>query len=146
MGILDDLYQGAIVEHSRRPRNFGPLPDASVEVEGENPSCGDELTLYLLVDDGTISRASFVGDGCAISRASASLMTEAITGLDLAAARDLAARFTEMIRGAPPAESLGESRVLSGVARLPARVKCATLAWQTLEVALAEAAATRAES
>lgn len=146
MGILDDLYQGAIVEHSRRPRNFGPLPDASVEVEGENPSCGDELTLYLLVDDGTISRASFVGDGCAISRASASLMTEAITGLDLAAARDLAARFTEMIRGAPPAESLGESRVLSGVARLPARVKCATLAWQTLEVALAEAAATRAGS
>ena len=73
-------------------------------------------------------------------------MTEAITGLDLAAARDLAARFTEMIRGAPPAESLGESRVLSGVARLPARVKCATLAWQTLEVALAEAAATRAGS
>lgn len=141
MGILDELYQGAIVEHSRRPRNHGALAEADVEVEGVNPSCGDELTLYLQLDAGRIVRAAFVGDGCAISLAAASLMTEAITGLELAEAARLAGHFKAMIRGALPAEELGESRALAGVAKLPARVKCASLAWQTLEAALKEAPA-----
>lgn len=139
MGILEDLYQGAIVEHSRRPRNHGVLEDADVVMEGVNPSCGDELTLYLRLSDGKVAQASFVGEGCAISQAAASLMTEALTGLPLPEARQLAGSFKAMIRGGEADEALGESRVLAGIAKLPARVKCAALPWQTLELALEEA-------
>ncbi|HZJ08482.1 MAG TPA: SUF system NifU family Fe-S cluster assembly protein [Trueperaceae bacterium] len=136
MGVLDDLYQSAILDHSRHPRNHGELDEHHVAQEGLNPSCGDELTLYLRVDGGRVAAASFVGEGCAISQAASSLMTEAITGLELAAAHELAQRFKAMIRGLGADESLGESRVLQGIAKLPARVKCATLPWVTLELAL----------
>lgn len=136
MGVLDELYQSAIVEHARNPRNHGELLGADVAQEGLNPSCGDELTLFLKVEDGRVAAASFVGEGCAISQAAASLMTEAVKGESLQDVEALARRFKAMIRGEEPDESLGESRVLRGIAKLPARVKCATLPWVTLELAL----------
>lgn len=139
MGILDELYQSAIVEHSRNPRNHAPMVDAHVAKEGLNPSCGDELTLFLKLDGERVSAASFVGEGCAISQAAASLMTEAIKGESLQAVQKLVHDFKAMIRGEEPDASLGESRALRGVAKLPARVKCATLPWVTLELALHEA-------
>lgn len=137
MSLLDDLYQTVILDHNRRPHNFGVLEPHDVAHEGTNPSCGDELTLYLrLADDDVIERAGFVGEGCAISRASASLMTDALAGLDLGAAAALTASFKGMIRTGEVAAGLGDLAALRGVSRLHARVKCATLAWVTLEQAL----------
>lgn len=138
MSLLDELYQGAILEHNRRPHNFGVLEPHDVARQGSNPSCGDELTLYLRLAGTTIAAAGFVGEGCAISRASASLMTDALRGLDLEAAQGLSAAFKAMTHGAEPAPELGELAALQGVSRLHARVKCATLAWVTLDEVLAE--------
>lgn len=138
MGLLDDLYQSVILEHNRRPHNYGVLDPYDVAIEGVNPSCGDELTLYLRLDGAIIERAGFVGEGCAISRASASLMTDALVGLDLHEAASLASSFKHMIRTGEVGPDLGESAALQGVSRLHARVKCATLAWVTLEQALAD--------
>ena len=137
MSLLDDLYQTVILEHNRRPHNHGALEPHDVAQEGVNPSCGDELTLYLRLSDGTIDKAAFVGEGCAISRASASLMTDALAGLDLAAAAALAVTFKEMIRSGEVGEGLGDLAALQGVSKLHARVKCATLPWVTLQQALA---------
>jgi nitrogen fixation NifU-like protein len=136
MSFLDSLYKDVILEHYKRPHNRGALDQPSHVQEGENPSCGDELTLYLRVADGIIREIGFEGEGCAISQASASLMTDALKGRSVEAALELSEAFRAMIRGQPPAPELGELSALQGVARLHARVKCATLAWTTLESAL----------
>lgn len=137
MSMLERLYKEAILEHYKRPRNRGTLQGATHVHEGLNPSCGDELELHLRVADGVVTEARFVGVGCAISQASASMMTDRIQGEPVAKALALAEGFKAMIRGAPPADDLGEAAALQGVSRLPARVKCADLPWITLEHALA---------
>lgn len=140
MGFLESLYQDVILEHYRHPHNHGRLDPASHVQEGVNPSCGDELTLFLRVENGVIDAVRFEGEGCAISQASASLMTDALEGLSPADALALAGAFKAMIRGEGVAPELGELAVLQGVSKLHARVKCATLAWTTLEAALAGSA------
>lgn len=136
MSLLETLYQQAILEHYKRPRNRGRLEPHSHHQEGLNPSCGDELEVFLTVRDGVVTGVGFEGQGCAISQASASMMTEAIKQRPVAEALSLARDFKAMIRGEPPAARLGELTALQGVAKLHARVKCATLAWVTLEQAL----------
>ncbi len=135
---LRDLYQEIIMDHNKRPRNFRAI-EGGRRAEGYNPLCGDRLTVYLRVsDDGRIADASFEGAGCAISKASASLMTEAVTGKTLADADELFARFHAMITRAPgePIEELGKLSALAGVRQFPGRVKCASLAWHTLRSAI----------
>lgn len=139
MGFLDTLYKEAILDHYKRPRNRGRLEDPTHAQEGLNPSCGDELELFLEVVDGVVRAARFEGAGCAISLASASMLTEQVTGRTVEEALRLAADFKAMVRGEPPADTLGELQALQGISRLPARVKCADLAWITLEHALAGA-------
>lgn len=141
MGFLDRLYQDAILEHYKRPRNRGTLSDATHVHEGLNPSCGDELELFLKVEDGHVRQVRFEGAGCAISQASASMMTERIQGVSVVEALAVAADFKAMIRGETPSDNLGEAAILQGVSKLPARVKCADLAWITLEHALSDTAA-----
>ena len=136
MSMLEQLYREAILDHYRRPRNRGPLDGATHVHEGLNPSCGDELELHLRVDAGVVREARFTGTGCAISQSSASMMTERICGEPVEVALRLAASFKEMIRGGEPSAALGDAAVLQGVSKLPARVKCADLAWITLEHAL----------
>jgi nitrogen fixation NifU-like protein len=136
MSDLDDLYQEVILDHNKRPRNFHPMDDGR-KAEGYNPLCGDRLTVYLHVADGIITDASFQGSGCAISKASASLMTESVKGKTLAEADALFLRFHRMVT-APPDESvedLGKLSALGGVRQFPLRVKCASLAWHTLRAA-----------
>ncbi len=141
MGFLEQVYRDAVLEHARSPRNRGELDPYSVKQEGINPSCGDELVLYLRVRDGRVEAASFSGHGCAISQASASLMTQAVQGMPLDEVTVLIERFKDMIHGRGVDPSLGELAVLEGISKLYARVKCATLAWVTLEAAIdAEAA------
>ena len=137
MGFLDQIYRDAVLEHARSPRNRGVLDPHSVRQEGINPSCGDELVLYLLVDDGVVRDARFDGHGCAISQASASMMTQAVKGLSLDEAERLIARFKAMIHGKGVDPSLGDLVVLEGISKLHARVKCATLSWVTLDAAIA---------
>jgi len=138
MADLRDLYQEVILDHGRRPRNFGPLAGANRHAEGFNPLCGDRLTLHLQVEDGVIREARFEGSGCAISTASASLMTEALKGKTQAEAEALFGAFHAMLTAPDGAEAadLGKLEVLAGVREFPTRVKCATLAWHTLEAAL----------
>ncbi len=134
---LQDLYQEVILDHNRRPRNFRAL-DAGRKAEGYNPLCGDRLTVFLRVEDGTIADASFQGSGCAISKASASLMTESVKGKSVADAEALFGRFQRMITAAAdgPVDQLGKLTALAGVRQFPVRVKCASLAWHTLQAAL----------
>lgn len=138
MSDLEDLYQEVILDHNRRPRNFREIPPPAHRAEGFNPLCGDRLTLYLDVDGDRIRDVSFQGSGCAISKASASLMTEALKGKTLAEAGQLFDRFHEMVTS--PTETvpadLGKLSVLSGVREFPTRVKCASLAWHTLKAAM----------
>jgi len=138
MSDLQDLYQEVIVDHSRRPHNFGPMPEATHHAEGFNPLCGDRLTLHLHVADGVIQATRFEGSGCAISTASASLMTEALKGKTPQEAQALFAQVHALVTGAAPADTppLGKLRALGGVQQFPARVKCATLAWHALQAAL----------
>jgi nitrogen fixation NifU-like protein len=138
MSDLTDLYQEVILDHNRRPRNFHQLQAASHSAEGYNPLCGDRLTLYLKVDDGVIADVAFQGSGCAISKASASMMTDALKGRTVAEAKALFDRFHRMVTTAPdqPVEDLGKLSVLAGVREFPVRVKCASLAWHTLKAAL----------
>ncbi len=131
---LDDLYRELILEHYSHPRNRGELPDADIKVDGANPLCGDELSLYVKVTEGRISDVRFTGRGCSISQASVSMMTEAIKGKTLAEARQLAETFKVMMHGEPAAEDdLGDLVALQGVRKFPVRVKCATLGWVALE-------------
>lgn len=142
MSDLRDLYQEVILDHYRRPRNFHPLAGANRRAEGFNPLCGDRLTLYIKVNDGVIEDASFEGSGCAISTASASLLTEAIKGKTEREAETLFQGFHALVTqdSAAPHAKLGKLEVLAGVREFPARVKCATLAWHTLHAALAKQA------
>jgi nitrogen fixation NifU-like protein len=138
---LNDLYRDVILDHNRRPRNFGGLEPADASVEGFNPLCGDRLTVRLQMQDDKISDIRFEGQGCAISTASASLMTEAVKGKTRADALRLFDRVHQLLTddGAPPAEELGKLAALSGVREYPARVKCASLCWHTLASALKSA-------
>lgn len=137
---LRDLYQEVIFDHNRNPRNFRIMEDANRRVDGFNPLCGDKLTLFLKIgDDHVIQDASFQGSGCAISTASVSLMTEIIKGMSEVEAEVLFKQFHEMTTGKSDdinLEAIGKLAVLAGVREYPARVKCATLAWHTLDAAL----------
>lgn len=139
MNDLRELYQEVIFDHYRKPRNFRHMDDANHSAEGYNPMCGDKVTIYLKVEDGRISDASFEGSGCAISTASASLMTDSLKGKSEAEALQMLEEFHGMVTGpmtggAPV--SLGKLEALAGVREFPQRVKCATLAWHTLQAAL----------
>jgi nitrogen fixation protein NifU and related proteins len=140
MSDLTDLYQEVILDHNRRPRNWGALPDATGKAEGYNPLCGDRLTLHVKIEGDRIVAVSFEGSGCAISKASASLMTDAVKGRTLGEAFDLFDCVHQMLTtpiDRPVDESrVGKLAVLSGVREFPARVKCASLAWHTLKSAL----------
>ncbi len=141
MDDLRELYQETILDHNRKPRNFGPLEDANREADGHNPLCGDQLTVYARVnDEGIVEDLHFEGSGCAISKASASLMTEFEKGKSLEAVRADFERFHDLVTSPPdsPAETegLGKLAVFSGVREYPMRVKCATLAWHALRAAL----------
>ena len=134
---LTDLYRDVILDHNRRPRNFGPLEDAQAVAEGVNPLCGDRLTLRLNLADDRIENIRFEGQGCAISTASASLMTEAVKGKTRGEALALFDRVHRLLTDdAAGAEELGKLAALSGVREYPARVKCASLCWHTLASAL----------
>ena len=139
MSELTDLYQEVILDHNRRTRNFHALANASHRAEGYNPLCGDRLTLYLSVSEGVITEAAFEGAGCAISKASASMMTETLKGKTLAEADALFQRFHRMVTTPPdqPVEDMGKLSSLAGVREFPIRVKCASLAWHTFKAALA---------
>lgn len=134
---LRELYQEVIVDHNRNPRNFGRMENATRVAEGYNPLCGDRLNLYLKIEDGRISNVTFDGAGCAISVASASLMTEALKGKNTEEAEQIFENFHDLIIGeseptAATLEHLGKLAVLAGVREFPTRVKCATLCWHTL--------------
>jgi nitrogen fixation NifU-like protein len=135
---LRDLYQEVILDHNKRPRNFRKMEDADREADGHNPLCGDKVTVYVKMEDGIIRDVSFVGSGCAISTASASLMTELLKGKTEEEAEALFQDFRDMVAGPAPSThvDLGKLKVLAGVREFPARVKCATLAWHTVKTAL----------
>ena len=141
---FEELYQTVILDHSRKPRNFGPLPGATVTVSGDNPSCGDEIALSLKLDASgdRLEGVGFTGSGCSICMASASMMTQKIKGRTRAEATSLLHDFQAMITGRTPEgeipKALGDLRLLSGVRKFPQRVKCATLGWHALRQALAE--------
>jgi nitrogen fixation protein NifU and related proteins len=139
MSSLSELYQNVILEHNRSPRNYRVMDDADRHAEGNNPLCGDQLTVWLKLDGDVITDVTFQGLGCAISRASASLMTAAVKGKSRREAEDLFERFHHLVTGKPePAdpETLGKLAVFSGISGYPTRVKCATLPWHTLKAAL----------
>ncbi len=139
MSDLRDLYQQVILDHYRAPRNFGPLDRATSFAEGYNPLCGDQVKVYLEADGDVVRSLSFEGVGCAISTASASLMTEAVQGLERRKAEALIESFLGLMKGeASPVDGcdLGKLEVLSGVREFPVRIKCATLAWHALRAAI----------
>jgi nitrogen fixation protein NifU and related proteins len=144
MTDLDALYQALILDHNRRPRNWGEPAGADRRQEGHNPLCGDRLTVWLRLDGDTIADVGFVGAGCAISKASASLMTTVVKGRSRAEAESLFERFHDLVTGRADAagrEALGRLAAFGGVARFPARVKCASLSWHTMMAALRQGAA-----
>ena len=135
--MVDDLYQETILDHSKRPRNHHEMADANRRADGYNPLCGDRLKLYLKVENDVVKEASFEGAGCAISTASASLMTESLKGKTREEALRLIDKFHTLLTSETPAsKDLGKLVVFCGVRNYPARVKCATLAWHTLKSAL----------
>lgn len=140
MSDLRELYQQLIIEHSRNPRNFKELEGADHSAEGYNPLCGDQITVYVVLEGDRVKDIAFKGTGCAISKASASLMTAAVKGKTKAEAEELFGRFREMVTARHDAEideeALGKLAVFSGVREFPVRVKCATLSWHTLHAAL----------
>jgi nitrogen fixation protein NifU and related proteins len=140
MSDLRDLYQEVILDHSKKPRNFRELPSGQ-RADGFNALCGDKVSVFVQMEEGRIKDISFVGSGCAISKASASMMTAALKGKTAEEARQVLERFHQMVTGGGPnaEEELGKLAVFSGVCEFPARVKCATLAWHTLDAALKEA-------
>jgi nitrogen fixation NifU-like protein len=140
MSDLDDLYQEVILDHNKSPRNFRLMADANRKAEGYNPLCGDHITVFLHLDDGLIRDISFQGSGCAISKASASMMTAELKGKTEAAANALFDDVHKMLTGESnvdaAASKVGKLAILSGVCKFPARVKCASLAWHTVNAAL----------
>ncbi len=147
MNLLSDLYQEVILDHNRRPRNFGPLPDSTGKAEGYNPLCGDKVTVYIRMNGDRISAVTFEGTGCAISTASASLMTEVLQGKTLDEARALFDRFRNMVMGKTEVEDDVEDEdlqrliVFHHLSDYPVRVKCATLVWHALLAALEDSGA-----
>ena len=140
---IEDLYQEVILDHSRRPRNFGELPDAAVRVHGDNPACGDEIHLGLKFDaDGGVADIKFSGGGCAISQASASLMTIKLKGKSRGEVTEMLRAFHELVtnENSEPSKGLGDLRVMQGVRKFPQRVKCAMLPWRAVEQALEQGA------
>jgi len=141
MASLSALYQDLILDHNRAPQNFRRMEDANRRVEGINPLCGDRLTVWLRMEDGVIKDAAFQGSGCAISKASASLMTSAVKGKTREEAEALFERFRRLVTGSmeqAEAESLGKLAAFSGISEFPIRVKCASLSWHALKAALNE--------
>ena len=141
MSDLMDLYQEVILDHNKKPRNFGKLDDADHFAEGNNPLCGDQLKVYIIMDGDRVAQIRFEGSGCAISTASASLMTEAVAGKSLDEVEAIYQSFHELLTGDPSevaevGPELGKLAVFSGVREFPVRVKCATLSWHTLQAAL----------
>ncbi|HZR27420.1 MAG TPA: SUF system NifU family Fe-S cluster assembly protein [Terriglobales bacterium] len=138
MSDLRDLYQDVILEHSKAPRNYRELPAANHKAEGFNPLCGDHFTLYVNMEGDSIGDISFVGSGCAISKASASMMTQSVKGKTKEEAEKLFQQFHKLVTGEANGNQaeLGKLAVFSGVSEFPVRVKCATLAWHTLKAAL----------
>jgi nitrogen fixation NifU-like protein len=130
---LRALYQEMILDHGRRPRHFGAPASYTHKLEAYNPLCGDHLTLYATIEDGEIKHVQFDGKGCAISVASASMMCEEIEHKSCANAQELYERFHQLVTGKAPANNIGRLEILAGVKDFPARVKCATLAWHTLD-------------
>ena len=147
MSDLSDLYQEVILDHNKRPRNFHALEQPSHSAEGYNPLCGDRLHLFVKVEGDVVTDVGFQGSGCAISKASASLMTDAIKGRTVEEARALFTRFHRMVTTPPDqgVEDMGKLSVLAGVREFPVRVKCASLAWHTLKAALDREAITSTE-
>jgi nitrogen fixation NifU-like protein len=136
---FEELYQQVILDHSKRPRNFGPLDGEAIHVDGDNPSCGDEIHLHVRFDsNGGVEEVKFTGMGCAISQASASMMTLKIKGKSGLEAREMLAAFQDLVTEGKldPPKMLGDLRLLAGVRKFPQRVKCAMLAWRAFEQAL----------
>lgn len=149
MADLRELYQQTILEHNRSPRNFKKLETANRTAEGNNPLCGDHITLYVRLDGDVIREIGFQGSGCAISQASASLMTAAVQGKTAVDAETLFHQFHDMVAGGPEApadpKTLGKLAAFAGVKEFPARVKCANLSWHTLHAALQSQASVTTE-
>lgn len=136
MSELDELYQSVILDHNRSPRNFRRLPDASAHAEGRNPLCGDQYEIWVRLEGDVIREVSFEGQGCAISKASASMMTQAVKGKTVTEARALFDRFHQVVTGAATGALPGKLEVFRGVSAFPIRVKCATLSWHAMKAAL----------
>lgn len=140
MSELSDLYQEVILEHNKNPRNFREIADADSQADGKNPLCGDALRVYVSLDGDTVTDVAFKGSGCAISKASASMMTQAVKGKTKTEAEAIFGEFHAMVTGELDIETdennLGKLRIFSGVLEFPARVKCASLSWHTLNAAL----------
>lgn len=142
MSSLDDLYRRVIMDHYQKPRNRGKLDESEgLIVNLNNPTCGDSISLSLKVEDGKVVDAKFTGEGCSISMSSASMMTDAVKGKPVAEALELSQKFSDMMQGKEIDDSidLGDIEALSGVAKFPARIKCATLAWKALEQGVKQA-------
>ena len=151
MSDLRELYQSVILDHNQSPRNYGPLADATSHADGRNPLCGDELTVWVRMDGDRLADVHFVGTGCAISKASASMMTMAVKGRTAAEVGALTEQFRSVVTGQVPApdpsdKALGRLAALSGVSQFPIRVKCATLAWHALHAAIVGAGASGADA
>jgi nitrogen fixation NifU-like protein len=140
MSELSDLYQEVILEHNKNPRNFREIPDADQYADGKNPLCGDALRVYVTLDGDTVKDVAFKGSGCAISKASASMMTQAVKGKTKHEAETIFGEFHRMVTGDLDIETdendLGKLKIFAGVLEFPARVKCASLSWHTLNAAL----------
>ena len=136
MDVLKDLYQQLIIDHNQNPRNFNELKEADHFAKGHNPSCGDELNIYLIIQNGSIKEITFTGSGCAISKASASIMTSTLKGMQIKDAEIKFKNFLTLATTGNFEEDMGKLSVLAGVHKYPARVKCATLAWHTFYGAL----------
>jgi nitrogen fixation protein NifU and related proteins len=140
MSEINELYQETILEHNKNPRNFREIENANKKALGNNPLCGDALQVFVAMDGDTISDVAFKGSGCAISKASASMMTQAVKGKSSEEAKELFNEFLKMVRGEIDEENeenhLGRLKIFAGVREFPARVKCASLSWHTLDVAL----------
>ena len=149
MSELSELYQQVILDHNKKPRNFHKLENANRKAEGYNPLCGDQLNIYLKIDDEQVTDISFEGSGCAISKASASMMTQAVKGKSQAEVEQLFDEFHRMVTGTLDEETepnhLGKLKIFAGVREFPVRVKCATLSWHTMHAALNNQAITSTE-
>ncbi|KIL42649.1 Fe-S cluster assembly sulfur transfer protein SufU [Jeotgalibacillus soli] len=137
---LDTLYRQVIMDHYKNPRNKGAVEDGSVTIDMNNPTCGDRIHLTLDVQDGVVNQAKFTGEGCSISMASASMMTQAVKGKDIETALKMSGIFSDMMQGKDYDDSidLGDIEALQGVSKFPARIKCATLAWKAMEKGINE--------